>query len=189
MLCLFEINHRIVDIEYLKSIKKASDFDEQGDVEGFFCLNFDGNMYNFCHYNPLREGETGWELMTTWFTSMLNALVILKDSNYAAVSDIENHNWIELKLEEDDLTASIIRAENLSNITFDLAYVWSTPITEITDYEYGEWHNIVVSFKEFKREITLKAQQYLSEAFAINPVLVDSKYFKAVGELIIQVSE
>lgn len=153
---MFRIRYRITEKpEYIKSLGKQG-FD-QGDLEGFFEMNFNENKYGYFHDRPLDEGEQGSELLTNWFSSVLEAFIVLQKSDYVAISDIDSFNtWIELKKTSNIIVTSIVKAEK-GNGTSNLSEV------PMESYNYGEWKNILIYADEFGSEIIGKTRQYLQE--------------------------
>jgi len=68
---MLKINFRIThDYELIKTASKE-EFDKEGDLEGFFKMDFNGYSYGYYHNNPLKDGEEGWELIPQWLESLL----------------------------------------------------------------------------------------------------------------------
>jgi hypothetical protein len=168
------------DVKYIKSLDKDT-FDKESDFEGFFELDFNGNIYGYYHENPLGDDEKGWALITNWFTSLLRAYLKLESSGYAAVSDIESYNtWIEFKVHSQKLIASIIEAEKADG----MLEILTEPFE---DYIYGEWRNISIKLMNFKNELVEKASRYLDEVAIINQKLLESRRIQNLYELILEV--
>lgn len=180
---MFRIRYRITeDINYLKTLN-ADDFDNESDIEGFFEMEFEGNIYGYYHDKPLQNGETGFDLLTNWFESLLKTCLNIKITNYIAINDIESFNtWIEFKLVSDILIVSIIKADKEEGI-FEIR-------TEpFSNYNYGEWSNIIISFEEFKNEVISKSMQYLKEINRINMHLMYSKRIINLNNLVLEVKK
>lgn len=168
------------DIEYLKSLD-AKLFDNESDLEGFFALNFDGNLYGYYHNNPLKENERGTELITNWFVSLLQAFLVFQKTKYVAVNDIESFNtWIEFKMEEDQILVSIVEAEKE-----DGSMEFRTVPFE--RFNYGRWKNIRLDVKEYHNQLVLSTSRYLTEISNINVLLLQSKRIKKLNSLIFEV--
>lgn len=178
---MFTIMYRITeDVQYMKSLDKET-FDNESDFEGFFALDFCGNLYGHYHNNPLGKDEKGWALITNWFISLLRAYLELEALGYVAVSDIESYNtWIEFKLCSETLMASIIEAEKEDG----MHEVHTKPFKV---YNYGEWSNISISLKGFKNELVEKSSQYLCEIAKVNQKLLKSRRMQNLNELILEV--
>ncbi len=176
---MFEITYRITtSLDYIKSLDENI-FDKDGDFEGFICLNFNGNIYGYCPDRPLFDDETGWDLISIWFESLLSAVAILNTSSYVAVSDIDAYEtWIEFKREDETVYASIVRADKNG-----MSCVASSPLE---NSQYGEWNNIPVSYIEFKNEILKKAKQYVDEIALVNQKLLKSSRLSKIGNLILE---
>ncbi len=68
---MVEIKYRIIeDFDELKTLDRYQ-FDDWGEIEGFFMIRFNDKAYNdeTYHENELRLGEEGWELINVWFSS------------------------------------------------------------------------------------------------------------------------
>jgi hypothetical protein len=168
---VFEINFRIVDdLEYLSNID-THQFDADGaDIEGFFALNFGGNIEGYYHDNKLNEFEVGHELITLWFDLLIEVIVILEEkSKYVALKEIECvDSWLEFILNEDVLTVSFANYLGESNGSFIIT-------VKRDDFNYPTWKEATISFSEFKDKVKMKANQYLSEIERINPALLNTK--------------
>ncbi|MEL7568772.1 MAG: hypothetical protein AAGU27_28435 [Dehalobacterium sp.] len=172
---MFEIKYRITyDINEIKNWNAEKCYFE-GDFEGFFALNFNGNWYGYYHENVLREGEEGFELISRWFEDLLRAFINLKNSNYVAVSDIESYNtWFEFRKVNTELKVSVIETKDKSG--YD-----SIEENLFEDSLPTDWGSSVVSFEEFGKELLLKAESYIKEVEEINSALV---YGKRISQLI-----
>ena len=180
---MFKIMYRITeDVQYINSLDKET-FDKESDFEGFFAMDFNGNLYGHYHENPLGEYEKGWALITNWFTSLLKAYLALESLGYVAVSDIESYNtWIELKVGSQVLIASIIEAEKEDGMN----EIRTEPFES---YNYGEWYNIPINLKDFKNELVERASQYLGEIAKVNPILLESRRLENLNKLIFKVKD
>jgi hypothetical protein len=178
---MFIINYRITeDIKYLKSLELEI-FDNNSDLEGFFSMTFNNKSYGYYHDNPLREEENGWDLITNWFSLLLNAYLELIVTKYVAISDIESYNsWIELKMEDDKVVVNIIETEKEDG----MEEITTKPFNE---FKYGDWNNVLIELKDFKEELILKTKKYLNEIAAINPKLLESRRMKNIKELLLKV--
>lgn len=168
---MFDINFRIVDdLEYLENINEQQ-FDADGaDIEGFFALNFDGNIEGYYHDNKLNEFEAGHELITLWFDLLIEVILILKEkSKYVALKEIESiDSWLEFTLNDDTLTVSYARCSENNNGSFIIT-------AKKDGFKYPIWKGAIVAFSEFKDVVKMKSNQYLSEIEKINPALLNTK--------------
>lgn len=170
---MFDIKYRIVDdLDYLVNVS-TQQFDTDGiDIEGFFTLNFNGNIEGDYHDNKLDKFEVGHELITLWFDLLIEVILILKEkSGYVALKEIECFDsWIEFILDDDILIVSSARySENNNNND-------SFIITSKKDgFKYLTWKGENISFSEFKDKVKAKANEYLSEIERINPSLLNTK--------------
>ena len=168
---MFYINFRIVDdLEYLSSVNTTQFDDEGADIEGFFSLNFDGNIEGYYHDNMLNQFEVGHELITLWFDSLIEVILILENkSKYVALKEIECvDSWLEFIRNDDVLTVSYATYSGESNS----AFLTNVKRSEIT---YPKWKNVVISFFDFKKEVKLKAYKYIRELENINAALLKTK--------------
>lgn len=180
---MFQILYRLTDdIKYLKTLDEEA-FDVEGDFEGFFALNFDGNYYGYYHDNPLKENEKGDELITNWFISLLEAYVELQLTNYVAVSDIDSFNtWLEFKKQGEMVSVSIVEAEKEDGST----EIRTKPFE---NYAYGRWNNIGLELEDFRTELINKASQYFEEIVSINLRLLKSRRIIKLNDLILKVKQ
>lgn len=167
---MFEIKFRIIEDEALLKEWDAITFDLEGDLEGFFALKINNKSYGYYHDNVLKDGEVGFELITQWFENLINVSIMLKNSNYVALSDIESYNtWIEFKLiNKDNLLISII--ENDKKDGFNAIVT-----TKFKEYSYSEWRNASITLEEFEEEVISKTESYINCIININPKLIESK--------------
>lgn len=168
---MFDIYFRIVDdLEYLGNVN-AKQFDVDGaDIEGFFALNFDGNIEGYYHDNKLNKFEVGHELITLWFDLLIEVIMILEEkSRYVALKEIESiDSWLEFTLNDDVLKVSFA---NYSEENYG-AFI----ITVKNDgFKYPTWKEATISFSEFKEKVKVKTNQYLGEIERINPALLNTK--------------
>lgn len=166
---MFEIKFRIIEDEALLKEWDASTFDYEGDLEGFFALNFNNKLYGYYHDKVLKAGEMGFELITQWFENLIKVGIMLKSCNYVALSDIESYNtWIEFKLvNKDKLLISIIENDKKDGLD-------AIVTTQFKEYSYSEWRNVLISLEEFKEEAIKQAKYYIECVKEINPKLVES---------------
>ena len=97
-----------------------------------------------------------------WFYYFLKAIIILYETNYCLISDIEKANvWIELKKHGEGLYISKVFAEKPEGSSA----LESKIIPNIT-YKY--WKDKKVIFANFKSEVLNKAKRYLKELKSLN---------------------
>ncbi|MCK4259208.1 MAG: hypothetical protein KAX49_09525 [Halanaerobiales bacterium] len=180
---MFEIKYRIIENIGMLKEWDASTFDEEGDVEGFFQLNFNGNYYGYYHNRELKNGETGFDLITHWFEMLIKVYLVLKTSKYVVLSDIESFNtWLEFKLRsKKDLEVSIIEYDKKDEVD---AIVTS----QFDKYTFSDWKNISISVKDFKEEIFKQSNLYVEELNNINPKLLESKRISNLKSLIYKIN-
>lgn len=168
---MFSIKYRIVDdLDYLGNVS-TQQFDTDGiDIEGFFALNFNGNIEGYYHNNKLDKFEVGHELITLWFDLLIEVISILKEkSRYVALKEIECFDsWIEFILDDDILIVSFARYSENNNDSFIIT-------TKKDGFKYPTWKGENISFSEFKDKVKIKANEYLSEIERINPSLLNTK--------------
>lgn len=168
---MFDINFRIIDdFKYLGNVNTEK-FDTDGaDIEGFFALNFDGNIEGYYHTNKLNEFEVGHELITLWFDLLIEVIVILEEkSKYVALKKIEcTDSWLEFILNNDVLKVSFANYSEENKGTFLIT-------VKKDGFKYPTWKEVTMSFSEFKEKVKVKANQYLDEIERINPKLLDTK--------------
>ncbi|MCK4261427.1 MAG: hypothetical protein KAX49_20830 [Halanaerobiales bacterium] len=167
---MFEIKFRIVDdLDYLREIA-VEQFDNDGaDIEGFFSLDFNGNVEGYYHDNNLREGEVGHELITLWFDLLVEVILLLEETKYVILKEIECYDtWIEFILEDNDLKVSLAKysAEESTQ------YIFTTPQKGL---KYSIWKDIIIPFELFRNEVMHKGKEYIDRVAQINPVLLKSK--------------
>ncbi|WHH58414.1 hypothetical protein [Petroclostridium sp. X23] len=176
---MFEIRFRIVDDFIMLRQIETNEFDmDGGDVEGFFSLNFNGNIEGYYHDNPLGEDETGQELLTLWFDLLIDTIIQLEKSKYAALKIIETFDsWIEFTLIDNKLNISFAKLKDeLSN-----DYIIGEPKYS---FVYPEWRNVEISFNSFKQEVKDKAKGYLNIIRELNPQLLNSRIISKLAERI-----
>ena len=177
---MFDIKYRIVDdMKYLGEVT-AQDFDDDGaDIEGFFALDFDGNVEGYYHNKELNEYETGHELITLWFDILIEVVLLLKNkSRYVALKEIETFDsWIEFILENERLIVSYMKySEDDSN-----SFILTKPKEE---FAYPSWKEVIISFNEFTHLVKIRAEEYLGEVKEVNSTLMETKEIrKIIGKL------
>lgn len=170
---MFEIDFRVVDdFDMLSSISMLEFDEEWTDIEGFFSLNFDGNVYGYFHDNELQEYETGPELLTLWFSLLLETIEQLHQNGYIALKVIEtNETWLEFRIEDQFLVVSLARQKvNLSNeylITEDRLY-----------FTYPNWKDVRITYEDFENEVRNKTLQYIAKLRDINKNLVETRVIR-----------
>lgn len=179
---MFEIKFRITDELGIIGDWDADTFDREGDLEGFFAINFNGHLYGYHHENELQEGEVGFELLTHWFEMLIKVYINLNNSKYVALSDIESYNtWLEFKLEDGELLVSVIENENKAGLGAIITSPFET-------YTYSDWKNVQVSKAEFKNELVIKANEYINSVGNINQNLLHSKRMQQLILLLDQIN-
>jgi len=159
----------------------AKEFDEEGDLEGFFELEFEGNSYGYFHTKPLKEGEEGFDLIGRWLEDLLRAVLILKNGQYVAISDIEAlYTWIEFERCKDLLKVSVVTSD-IDEVT-DSIFIQPLP-----KREYKDWQNVFIVFSDFQKEVVEKTELYIQFLIEINPRLDGSRRVKRIKELLILV--
>lgn len=168
---MFDIKFRIVDdLEYLGNVN-AEQFDADGaDIEGFFALDFNGNVEGYYHDNKLNKAEVGHELITLWFDLLIEVILLLKkESKYVLLKEVESFDtWIEFILNKDVLTVSLINYSLNNNGSYIIT-------TKQNSFEYPAWKGIIISFSEFNDKVKIKVNEYLKEIEGINPSLLNTK--------------
>lgn len=176
---MFQIKYRI--IEDMKILKQwdGSTFDKEGDLEGFFQLQFNDKNYGYYHDRELRDGETGFDLITHWFEMLIKVYLALETSKYVALSDIESFNtWLEFKrISSQILEVSIIECDKN-----DIAEAIVT--NHFDDYTYSDWKNIQITLEDFQEEILHKSNLYIDDIRSINSKLLESKRILNLKSLI-----
>lgn len=180
---MFIMRFRITDNINDVKARSGRSFDEEGDIEGFFELVFEGNSYGYFHDRPLKEGERGFDLIDRWIEDLLRAVCILKNRTYVAISDIETlYTWIEIERSEERLKVSLIQ-----NSTIEVQdSIIDRPFPERT---YLDWKNIYITFSEFRNEVVKKSEVYLDLLVEINPNFNDSKRVKRKKEILKLIKE
>lgn len=180
---MFKLNFRIItDFEEL-SKWSAEEFNREGDLEGFFEINIQGNTYGYYHSRPLGEDEAGFDLLTGWFQRLLKVIALLDGSNdYVAVSDIESYNsWIEFVKIGENLCVSVIEYEKKDGL--------SDVITSKFDkVVYPSWKEVSISINEFRRELIQKSELYIKEVISINKDFVNSIFIRSLHDLLKKVN-
>lgn len=168
---MFDIKFRIVDdLEYLENVS-AQKFDYDGaDIEGFFQLNFDGNIEGHYKEGNLNRFEVGHELITLWFDLLIEVILILKrKSNYVALKEIESiDSWFEFTLIDEILYVSYANCIEKNSELFIIT-------SKKECFLYQTWKEISIPFNEFRDKVKMKAKQYINEIENINPKLLDTK--------------
>ena len=173
---MFCINFRIVDdIQYLKSIDEIEFDSKVNDIEGYFSTNFNGNIEGFYHNNKLNKSEVGDELLTVSFELLIKVIFALKkQSSYILLKEIECiDSWLEFVLVGNSLKVSYVK------------YIGKQPnsaiiISDKNSIIYPSWKDITIEFNQFKNEVILKANDYISQISKINPRLISSKRIKSL---------
>lgn len=174
-----EIRFRIVvDFEDV-SLWSADKFDEEGDIEGFFELDFNGYSYGYYHSRPLGNDEKGFDLLTNWFERLIKLVFYLNKNDYVAISDIESYNtWIEfMKQDQDTLKVSIIENSNKSELSDIVMHRFS-------QYEYSDWRDVTVLIEDLKNELIHKTEVYIEQIRRLNKHFIESKRIKSLNNLL-----
>ncbi|MNO58777.1 hypothetical protein D3C76_493480 [compost metagenome] len=174
-----EIRFRIiVDLEDI-FLWSADKFDEEGDIEGFFELDFSGYSYGYYHSGPLGNDEKGFDLLTNWFERLIKLVLYLNTNDYVAISDIESYNtWIEfVKKDQNTLKVSIIKNSNKSGLSDIVMHRFS-------QYKYSDWRDVTVLMEDFKNELIHKTELYIEQIRRLNEHLIESKRIKILDNLL-----
>jgi hypothetical protein len=165
---MFEIKYRIVDyLEHLKDMD-AKKFDSDSIIEGFILLNFNGNKQGYYHDRELKQGEQGFENLTTWFELLVEVVIRLKYRKYILLDVIESYNTLlEFKKEQDLLFVSEILDENKSGDAIKETITKSVI--------YGDFQNAKISYLEFRSKICDAVNHFIEELNLINHKILDSK--------------
>lgn len=176
---MFRINYVITDdLEDIKQLD-AETFDLDGDLDGYFELNFNNNLYGYCNYELAEKGIEGNELITSWFERLLLVYLSLQKSNYVLLNDIESYNtWIQFNLfDMDKLSVSIIEHEKPSGTGYVETVKFQTA-------SFPDWQNIVIDLMEYKEEVISKTLQYIKEIEELNSKLLHSNRIKRLNGLL-----
>lgn len=168
---MIALNYRIVDeIDKLK-LMDSSWFDKSHEhISGFieFCF---GDQKEGCYYheNPLRDGETGGELLDWWFNYLLDTVNFLIITKYVAFNEPENVNrWLEFKLIDNTVKINIAKAKpGKKGINFT--------IDANVEFDYIEIKEFSVQYDEFKKEVLNKINRFLCELKNLNSNLLQTK--------------
>jgi hypothetical protein len=178
---MFKINFRIIeDIEYLKKMD-VKQFDQEGDLEGFFQLIFNQIEEGHYHDAPLNEGEEGYELILLWFELLFIVLFKLEEKNYVAVKEPESYNtWIEFVKE-----AGLDNILNVSIVEYEPEVAPPLVITEpICNPVYPDWKNEKITLEQFRKELVSKAKLLVAMLKEINPSFLQSQRISKIISLI-----
>ena len=170
---MFEIKYRIVDdLNILRNIS-TNEFDEEWtDIEGFFLLNFDGNVEGDFHENELRENETGHEMLTIWFSLLLQTVEHLHSNDYAALKVIETYGtWIEFQKRESFIVVSLGQETEGGALNFLVT-------NQRQSFNFLYWKDVQITLEEFENEVKNKAIHYISELEKINENLVGTRIIR-----------
>ncbi|GHU61530.1 hypothetical protein FACS189418_1330 [Clostridia bacterium] len=97
-----------------------------------------------------------------WFYYFLKAILMLNETNYVLISDIEKSDvWIEIKKIDWELIISKVRADKPVGST-----ALESRIMPNLKYEY--WKDKKVNWTEFLNEILSKAKEYLCLVQSLN---------------------
>ncbi len=178
---MFKIKYRIIaDVEEMKKWD-AKRFDVEGNLEGFFEMEFNDNIYGYYHNNPLQKGEEGFELIIRWFELLLESYLLLQKGSYIAISDIESYkSWIEFIKKGKKINVSIIENEN--KVGLDAIVTKS-----FKKYRYADWSNEEISIEEFKNELIKKANSLIDDVRQINHLFIESKTILNLFSLLNQI--
>ncbi len=113
---MVKIKYRIIDdISHISTLTAKEFDDEYSDLEGDFALYF--GEYDYGHFDdaPIREGQWGWEILFHQFYGMLNVCIELKNSGYILKDSIETINYIEFKLNDDNVFVSELITDKLED--------------------------------------------------------------------------
>lgn len=168
---MFKINFRIVDnFEELKIIKPAL-FDNEGRfITGFFELCF-GEQKEGCYYheNPLREGETGGEILDLWLNYLLDVVNCLSTiKRYAAFCEPETVNrWLEFKRIDEKVIINVAINNKRDNKRFISDF--------FNGFTYVEPLDFCMEFYELKSKVIDSANRFLDQVKELNPKLLKTK--------------
>lgn len=169
---MFKLNYRITDTIY--EIKNLLNDDIH--IEGFFEMRFTKNSYGYYHSNLLKDGERGIESITSWLERLLRASLVLLNSEYVAISDVESYNiWIEFQKNGDIVLVSVIEAEK------------EIGSSDLTISKFGEviysWSNEKISFCEMVTELVNKTDNFINEVCCMNAYLKKNNNIIKLNEL------
>jgi hypothetical protein len=173
---MVQIRFRIIPCNVIWSeMMSLDELNNEGSVEGFFSINVNGNTFGYYHDNSLREGEQGFDLITTWFEQLTEAFLLLDKFKYVAVSDIDSHNtWIEfVEINDREISVSILRSEDKTG----KGYYVTQPLD---NFEYGEWKHSTVDKSEFKAELLQQTDNFITSLEKINTIFLQTRRVKTI---------
>lgn len=167
---MFKIDYRIVEnIEELRELNQHEFDKNYTDIVGFFSVNYGGHVEGYYHDKPLRDGETGHEMLTLWFELFLMVVDALSDSEYAAFREIDSlDTWHVFEKDADVIKVSIAK-DYLKNTDYF--------ITEQQERFSYIIKDIKIPYTEFVRETLSKSKMYLAEILKINNELGKTRIF------------
>lgn len=175
---MIEIKSKItVGIDWLKTITVEELDSEPYNFEGCIFFDFNGNTYGHYYDGDLESDE----LLSIWFSSLVDVIKALEKGNYAAFSMIDAlDQWMEFSRSEDEVLVSLgelgdryFRKIDRNSYVRDIFI--TTPKIKFT---YGDWKDVSISYSEFKMKVIECIQNHIKEVERINPNLIESKIIK-----------
>lgn len=178
---MFKIKYEIFedDVEELRVMDMLTFDKEYNQIYGSFTVTFGG--HDFIPYPPdhipLSAKRLYSELILTYFELLNEAVTLLVHHHYIAIKYIENNStWLELRVEKDCIKVSELECE--------IGPSWNSLIcTEekyFTDAKFGSFHDITILKEQFENEVKEKTQMFIEEIKCMNPMIVESKFFKRI---------
>jgi hypothetical protein len=178
---MFKIKYEIFkdDIEDLRVMDVMTFDGEYKQIYGLFTLTV--GEHDFIPYPPdnipLSAKRIYSELILTHFKHLNELVKLLDTHHYVALKYIENATtWLELKVEKDLIIISELEYEARTSLDSLLC----TDGKLLRNAKYGSFEQITVLKKHFENEIKNKTQLFIEEISSINPVLLESKFFKQI---------
>lgn len=165
---MIEIKYRIIIDETYWRALTVEQIDCEGGIEGFFQLNLQSESYGYCHQEPLRDGEEGFDLISTWLDQLLEVCLLSHETKYVAIKDIESYNtWLQFVVDGEEWKVSVIQVDGLMAES-----VLTSPVAGVI---YPEWRDVAIKQNQFTAEVVRATNRFIVELAGINPLFSRSE--------------
>lgn len=171
---MFEINWRVpIESEDLECM--SSEDIESAYVEGFFEMKFNERTLGY-----VLEGDfLGNELITFWFSLLLESVSELERSRYVAFRVPESHNtWIELSLTNGLVYVNLRRHEPQMGFS---PFIVLTPFGDFSSTPDDS--NPATTLDELKHILRTEVNKYVATLVSANDAFKDSRALNDLSSL------
>lgn len=158
------------------------ELEEIGFVLGYIEFMFGEFVYGFIPEVPIPPNMQGLFNLSIWFEQLTEACLILNNSNYVIINDINSYNsWIEIKKEADKLYISDLKSTNKTNKGM-------LEVLPLESYREGKWRNEIVDITDFVGKVKNSAEKFTEELLRLNKYYNNLRWFQRIQENIKQIN-